>query len=147
MNRQEFARVQVGEAGGTTKGGGSYFDPPSLTIAKRSLAALGRLAGAAATFDRPVLDAHCGGALAALPALLAAGLLRHTGLLDRAKAAFYSLESRLLMLAFMALARIRSPEALLKTSPGEWGLLLGLDRGPHPKTVRTHLARMADGAA
>lgn len=113
---------------------------------ERGLAALGRLAGADVVFDQPVLAVRHGGVLTALPALLVAGLLRHNRLLARAKSAFYSLESVLLMLAFMALCRIRSPEALSRTAPAEWGLLLGLDRGPHPRTLRGHVSRMARDA-
>lgn len=110
------------------------------------MAALGLLAGATSEFGEPVMDVGRGGVLAALPALLAQGLLKRLELLPRADAAFYSLETVLLMLAFMALSRIRSPEELLRTVPGEWGRLLGLDRGPHPVTVRRHVARVAHGA-
>ena len=39
-------------------------------------------------------------------------------------------------LAFLALARVKSMEALRHEPPGEWGKLLGLDRIPEVKTLR-----------
>src|SRR5206468_2419051 len=55
---------------------------------------------------------------------------------------YYSLETIFLLLAFLALARIRSLEALRYQPPGEWGKLLGLDRVPEVKTLRAKLAAL-----
>ena len=74
--------------------------------------------------------------LLAPPALLAMGLLRHSEKYFDLPAGFYRLDSIFLVLAFMALARIKSVEKLRYCSPGEWGKLLGLDRIPEAKTLR-----------
>jgi hypothetical protein len=50
--------------------------------------------------------------LLALPTLLACGLLRHSGEYFRLPAGFYPLKTIFLLLAFMALARLESTEAL-----------------------------------
>jgi hypothetical protein len=49
----------------------------------------------------------------------------------------------LLLLAFMALARLDSIEALRYKAPGEWGNLLGLDRVPEVRTLRAKIQRLA----
>ena len=87
-----------------------------------------------------------GGVLAAVPALLAAGLLRHVGQLELPKG-FYGLPSLLLLWAFLLLGRVRSAEGLRYEQPGEWGALLGLDRCPCPRTLRrrTRLLAEAEG--
>ena len=84
-----------------------------------------------------------GGVLAALPALLQAGLLRHADGLGPLPG-FYSLRSVLLLLAFLLLARVRNPEQLRYQQPGEWGRLLGLDRCCAPDTLRRKLAQLCD---
>lgn len=81
-------------------------------------------------------DVPAGGVLLALPALLAMGLLRHSEKYFELPKGFYRLDSIFLVLAFMALARIKSVEKLRYCSPGEWGKLLGLDRIPEAKTLR-----------
>jgi hypothetical protein len=43
------------------------------------------------------------------------------------------------LLALMALGRIRSLEQLRYQAPGEWGKLLGLDRIPEVRTLREKL--------
>ena len=91
-------------------------------------------------FD-PALDVSKGGVLLALPALLACGLLRHSGKYFRLPAGFYGLKTIFLLLAFMALARLKSIEALRYYAPGEWGKLLGLDRAPEVRTLRVKVTR------
>ena len=54
---------------------------------------------------------------------------------------FYGLSTILLMVAFMT--RVRTPEALRYQAPGEWGIVLGLDRCPEVKTLRRKLALIA----
>lgn len=81
-------------------------------------------------------DVPAGGVLLALPALLALGLLRHSEKYFELPGGFYRLDSIFLILAFMALARIKSVEKLRYCSPGEWGKLVGLDRIPEAKTLR-----------
>ena len=52
---------------------------------------------------------------------------------------FYGIDSIFLLLALMALGRIRSLEQLRYQAPGEWGKLLGLDRIPEVRTLREKL--------
>jgi hypothetical protein len=110
---------------------------------ERLAASLGQLDEAAPRFA-PALDIPKGGVLLALPALLVSGLLRHTGKYFRLPPGFYGLKTIFLLLAFMALARLKSVEALRYHAPGEWGKLLGLDRAPEVRTLRSKLKHLAD---
>ena len=87
----------------------------------------------------PALDVPNGGLLCALPALLAVGLLEGVQEHLALPKGYYGLDSLLLLLAFMALARLESIEALRYQAPGEWGKLLGLDRAPQVRTLRAKI--------
>lgn len=105
---------------------------------ERVAAAMGALESAPIEF--PVAcDVTRGGVLLALPALLAVGLLRYTAPMYQLPNGFYGPDSIFLLLALMALARIRSLEQLRYEAPGEWGKLLGLDRIPEVRTLRAKL--------
>ena len=106
---------------------------------ERVAAAMGELGSAPVEFQ-PARDVPQGGVLLAVPALLATGLLRHTQAIYELPRGFYGIESVFLLLALMALARIASIEQLRYIAPGEWGKLLGLDRIPEVRTLRTKLA-------
>jgi hypothetical protein len=111
--------------------------------AERVAASLGLLNAAQVEF-RLAADVPNGGVLLGLPALLAVGMLRHTQKHFELPPGYYGLESVLLLLGFMALARVKSVEALRYCPPGEWGKLLGLDRIPEVRTLRgkiKHLTR------
>src|SRR5664279_5083229 len=105
---------------------------------ERMAAAMGELGSAPIEFAA-ACDVAQGGVLVALPALLAVGLLRYTPQLYRLPAGFYGIESVFLLLALLALARIRSLEQLRYEAPGEWGKLLGLDRISEVRTLRAKL--------
>ena len=105
---------------------------------ERVAAAMGELESAPIEFQA-TCDVAQGGVLLALPALLAAGLLRCTARLYQLPKGFYGIESLFLLLGLMALARIRSLEQLRYQAPGEWGKLLGLDRIPEVRTLRAKL--------
>jgi hypothetical protein len=105
---------------------------------ERMAAAVGELAEAPVEFEA-ALDVPRGGVLLALPALLSTGLLRYTGALYSLPNGFYGIDSIFLLLALMALSRIRSVEQLRYVPPGEWGNLLGLDRIPEVRTLRAKL--------
>jgi hypothetical protein len=115
----------------------------ATAVMERLAASLGQLEEAAPRFDCAV-DIAKGGVLLALPALLVSGLLRHSAKYFRLPAGFYGLTSIFLLLAFMALGRLRSIEALRYYAPGEWGKLLGLDRAPEVRTLRIKLKHLAD---
>jgi hypothetical protein len=108
---------------------------------ERLLAAVGVLRQAPVEFEAAA-DVPLGGVLWALPALLAEGLLRHSRKLFALPEGFYPLETIFLVLAFMALVRVRSLEALRYEPPGEWGQLLGLDRIPEVRTLRQKLGQL-----
>lgn len=84
-----------------------------------------------------------GGVILALPALLACGLLAEIKQYFQLPKGYYGLESIFLLLAFMALARIKTIEDLRYCAPGEWGKLLGLDRIPEVRTLREKLKHLA----
>lgn len=104
-------------------------------LEERLLASLGQLQQASIRFES-VSDVPNGGVLCALPALLMLGLLRHSQKSFSLPAGYYPLETVFLVIAFVALARIGSVEALRYQPPGEWGKLLGLDRIPEVRTLR-----------
>lgn len=107
----------------------------ALNVLARMAASVGALDAVAPQFV-PAVDVPCGGVLFALPALLALGLIDSTpGFLQLPKG-YYGLDSVMVLLAFMALARVQSMEQLRYQPPGEWGQLLGLDRVPEVRTLR-----------
>ncbi len=87
-----------------------------------------------------IFEAHegvCGGGiLFLLPALLAVGLLKTKDVYELPANHYYGLESVVLTLAFMALARIKNPEQLKQCKPGEIGRIIGLDRIPEVSCLR-----------
>jgi hypothetical protein len=111
-------------------------------VLDRVAAALGGLQEAPVEFEA-VEDVPCGGVLWALPALEANGLLRHTRKYFQLPKGFYSVVNIFLLLACLALARIKSAEGLRYCPPGEWGKLLGLDRIPEVRTLRAKLGHLS----
>lgn len=111
----------------------------------RTLAKLGLLDDAAPMFA-PCETVPRGGVLLAVPALV------HSGVLEVAASvygkslapAFYGLRTTMVALVFLALLRIKRPEALKEHSPADLGKLFGLDRAPEVKTLRRKLAKLAD---
>jgi prepilin-type processing-associated H-X9-DG protein len=88
-------------------------------------------------------DVQMAGLLVGLPALSANGLLRGIGRFFKLPKGFYSVLHILVVLGFMALARIRRPEGLRHVPPGELGKVVGLDRVPEVRTLREKIAAMA----
>ena len=108
-------------------------------VSARVAASLGALSAVEPVFQ-PALDVPCAGVLFALPALLALGLLDTAQeSLNPLPNGYYGLESIVLLLAFMALARVQTLESLRYEAPGEWGKLLGLDRIPEVRTLRAKI--------
>jgi prepilin-type processing-associated H-X9-DG protein len=115
-------------------------------VVERVCAAVGLLKEAPSRFDRAESVAQ-GGVLWALPALLANGLLRRARECFRLPPGFYSLTQILVLLAAMALARVRTLEQLRYQPAGEWGKLLGLDRVPEVRTLREKVKELAQPEA
>jgi prepilin-type processing-associated H-X9-DG protein len=114
----------------------------ACAIDARTAASLGALSAVAPDFQA-ALDVPNGGVLCALPALLAVGLLDSAERFFALPKGYYGLDTLFLLLAFMALARLRTVEALRHCAPGEWGKLLGLDRAPEVRTLRQKIHRLA----
>ena len=105
---------------------------------ERLAASVGMLDGAPVVFQA-ALDIPCGGVLFAVPALLAVGLLRHASRHLSIPRGYYRLDTLLIVLAFLALARLKTLEAIRYVAPGEWGKLVGMDRIPEVRTMRTKI--------
>ena len=103
-------------------------------VVERVCAAVGLLQEAPSRFERAQSGAQ-GGVLWALPARLANGLLRRARECFRWPPGFYSLTHVLVLLAVMALARVKTLEPLRYQPAGEWGKLLGLERIPEVRTL------------
>ena len=115
-------------------------------VVERVCASAGLLSEAPSRFE-PALDVARGGVLWAVPALLANGLLHHPAGGFGLPSGFYSLIQVFVLLGFMALARIRTVEQLRYSAPGEWGVLLGLDRIPEVRTLREKVKVLAQPGA
>ena len=114
---------------------------------ERAFAAFGVCDGAPVRFER-CLDVPKGGVLCALPLLVANGLLEGAEQLLGKVKGYYRTFHILLLLAFMALCRIKTVEKLRGYPPGEFGKLLGLDRVPEVRCLRRKLDELsADKAA
>ena len=113
---------------------------------ERVMAALGRLPGGATTQFQPCRDVSFGGVLCALPALAANGLFRHLGTLPELSG-YYRKFHVMLLLAYMALCRIKIVERLQYESPGELGKLMGLDRIPEVRCLRNKVSQLSQDEA
>jgi transposase len=109
---------------------------------ERVLAAFGLLDGAPARFET-CRDVSFGGVLCALPALEAHGLFRHIHACLAKLRGYYSTLHVMVLLAHMALCRIKTVEQLQYQPPGELGKLLGLDRVPEVRCLRQKLAALS----
>jgi transposase len=111
---------------------------------ERALAPTGLLPEAPAQFEAAQSVAKAG-VLVALPALLNEGLLEvGQQIYGQLRNGYYGLTTMLLTFGMMALVRIKSAEGLSSYAPGEFGLVLGLDRAPEMKTVRRKLSELAE---
>ncbi len=113
--------------------------------AERFLASVGKIKGAAVEF-KPCPDVPNGGVLCALPGLLANGLKEGIDLLGKVNG-YYSVFHILLLLSFMSLCRIKTTEKLRGHSPGEFGILTGLDRIPEVRCLRSKMDELSAGNA
>jgi hypothetical protein len=109
---------------------------------ERALAAFGLLTGASTRFET-CRDVSFGGVLCALPALAANGLFQHIHDCLAKLRGYYSTLHVIVLLAHMALCRIKTVEQLQYQPPGELGKLLGLDRVPEVRCLRQKLAALS----
>jgi transposase len=112
---------------------------------ERVLASLGKLPGGASTQFESCRDVSYGGVLCALPALGENGLFRHLHTTFPTLTGYYTTLHVILLLAYMALCRIRAVEQLQYESPGELGKLMGLDRVPEVRCLRRKLGQLSRG--
>ena len=110
---------------------------------ERVCAALGLLPDGAPTRFEPCRDVSFGGVLCALPALIQNGLFRYLDQCFSPLGGYYTTLQVMVLLAWMALCRIKTVEQLQYHSPGELGKLLGLDRVPEVRCLRNKLTRLS----
>ena len=115
---------------------------------ERTLAAYGMSQGAPVIFE-PCLDVPNGGVLCALPALMLNGLLDGCKYFLGELTGYYREAHILLLVAYMALCRVKTTEQIRSYSPGEFGKIIGLDRVPEVKCLRDKLSQLSkdDSAA
>jgi transposase len=113
---------------------------------ERVLAAIGMLPGGATTQFQPCRDVSYGGVLCALPALAENGLFGHLETLP-VLSGYYRRLHVILLLAYMALCRIKAVEQLQYQPSGELGKLLGLDRIPEVRCLRKKLTQLSQHEA
>ena len=113
---------------------------------ERVFAALGLLPGGATTQFQPCRDVSFGGVLCALPALAENGLFGHLETLP-VLSGYYRKLHVILLLAYMALCRVKAVEQLQYETPGELGKLMGLDRIPEVRCLRQKLAQLSEDEA
>jgi len=116
-------------------------------VQERVLASMGKLVGATVDFEL-CLDVPKAGVLCAIPVLLANGLFNGAERFLGRVSGYYTIFQVLLLLALMALCRIKTTEKLRGHAPGEFGKLLGLDRIPEVRCLRNKMDELSanDGA-
>jgi len=113
---------------------------------ERVLTAFGMLQGASTRFEE-CRDVSFGGVLCALPALTANELFDHLQKSFPVLGGYYTTLQIITLLAYMALCRIKTMEQLQYESPGELGKLMGLERVPEVRYLRSKLARLSKDQA
>lgn len=114
-------------------------------VLDRVAASLGLLPGGAATQFEPCRDVPFGGVMCALPALAENGLFRHLSTCFPSLGGYYTTLQVMTLLGYMALCRIKTVEQLQYQPPGELGKLLGLDRVPEVRCLRSKLSSLTVG--
>jgi len=85
-----------------------------------------------------------GGVLFLLPFLVETGLFTFQKHYQELKKGYYYINFIIQLLAFMYLCRIKNPEQLKHLSPGEFGKLLGVDRIPEAKCLRSKVKQISN---
>ena len=113
---------------------------------ERIMAAVGMINGASTQFE-PCHDVAFGGVLCALPALISNGLFEHMDACFKQFKGYYTTLQIFILLADMALCRIKAVEQLQNHPPGELGKLMGLDRIPEVRCLRQKLTLLSQDDA
>ena len=113
---------------------------------ERVFAAIGLLPDGASTRFQLCRDVSYGGVLCALPALAENGLFSHLQSLP-VLSGYYTKAHIIVLLAYMALCRIKAVEQLQYETPGELGKLMGLDRIPEVRCLRKKLSELSQEKA
>ena len=132
-SERSYQDAQAGEAIGIA----------ATRIEERALAVTGAQVYAPSLFESNE-SVENGGVLFSLPALISQGLDKLITSFRNLPNGFYGLHHILLLLCFMALCRIKNAEQLKKTSVGEFGKLLGLDRVPQVEYLRKKIKQITD---
>lgn len=112
-------------------------------MTSRCLAATGQIQEVEIKFEAS--NSVCkAGVLFFLPSLLAQGLLKGKDVYKELNKGYYGLMHIILLLAYMALSRIKNPEQLQRHKPGEFGKILGIDRVPEAKCLRDKLSEISN---
>lgn len=114
---------------------------------ERLVSSVGLFKGGAPVRFECCHDIRFGGVISALPALLSNGLLSHVEKCFKSLTGYYTTMQILILLAYMALSRIKTVEQLQYQSPGELGKLMGLDRVPEVRCLRKKLAVLSENEA
>ncbi len=115
----------------------------ACTQAGARLAASFGLINGVETQFQACLDLPYGGVLCTLPALMENGLLSQItplGIIE----GYYTVTQILIILSFMLLTRVQNIEQLRHIPPGEFGKLIGLDRIPEARCLRSKMKTLAD---
>jgi len=110
---------------------------------ERAMAAVGALDGAQTHFEA-CRSVEFGGVLCALPALIGAGLLDHLESCFQRLDGYYQRLHIFLLLAYMALWRMKCAERLRFEPPGELGKVMGLDRVPEVRCLREKIGQLSE---
>ena len=85
-----------------------------------------------------------GGVMLLLPFLLECGLLSYRNHYNQRSSGYYNFDNLFILIAFLYLCRIKSFEQIKHHSPGEFGKLIGYDRIPEVKTLRSMVREITD---
>jgi len=107
----------------------------------RMQAATGLLQEAHPVFEPQAELCHAG-ILLAIPALISQGLFEYKKVYEPLRKGYYGFTSIILTFAIMALCRIKNPEQLKQCKVGEIGRIIGLDRLPEAKNLRSKLQQI-----
>jgi len=140
---EEKAPIASDKSGRSVEDAAARMGVACTRPVERVAVAFGLLPGGASTCFEPCRDVSFGGVMCALPALVAGGLLSHLGECFETLKGYYTNVQILILIAYMALCRIKTAEQLQYHPPGELGKLMGLDRVPEVRCLRNKLTALS----